>query len=339
MTTDISFTPSSFYNFETSSSSSHISSSFTDHSYELQPRQMRNLESLLIILDSCENFKELIGLLDRRMAFQKMMMIDHLHSTIQQMEYEIWKQKSKAAMLFNDILTMKKSRRLQMHFQKNHSGWARQASPKPLPVLPPFQSPSPPPPPPIPIPGTPENPIDVDAGTRESLIEIQDNPEPVTKQKDNESDKEFPFRGRASPSVVNDWEGRVNWSATRRCENCRSISHGTRWCWEGLTFNLETGFWYTDKSREIWPSEGAVLWFHQLSSSFPFFLCLTHLFFIVSLLFHIDRFTLTDAVPWWLCSSTYSIVLINYTQLVGNTTASSQPCSVQPFIYFYYLNP
>ena len=108
MTTNISFTPSSFYDFNTSSSSSQISSSFSEHSYELQPRQTRNLESLLTILDCHENFKELVELLDGRMAFQKMLTIDHLHSTIRQMEHKIQRQKSKAAMLFNDVLTMKK---------------------------------------------------------------------------------------------------------------------------------------------------------------------------------------------------------------------------------------
>ena len=163
------------------------------------------------------------------------------------MEYEIWKQKAKAAMLFNDILTMKKSQRLWMHFQKNHSRWARQVSPEPLPILPPFQSPSPPPPP-VPVPGSPENPIDIDTGTRESPIEIQDDPEPVVN---GESDKEFPFQGRTSPSIVNDWEGQVDWGAARHCENCGSISHGMQWCQEGLTYNSETGFWYTDKSGEI----------------------------------------------------------------------------------------
>ena len=149
--------------------------------------------------------------------------------------------------LFDDILTTKKSERLRMHFKKNHSGRAREPSPEPLPVLPPFQSPSPPPPP-VPVPGTPENPIDIDEGSRESPIEIQDNPEPIAGE---ESDKEFPFRGRTSPSVVNDWEGRVDWNAARQCRNCGSISHGTRWCREGLTYNPETGFWYTDKSGEI----------------------------------------------------------------------------------------
>ena len=150
-------------------------------------------------------------------------------------------------MLFNDVLTMKKLQQLQMHFQKNHSGCARQTSPDPLPVLPPFQSPSPPPSP-VPVPGTPENPIDVDEGSRESPIEILDDPEPVVNR---ESDEEFPFWGWASPSVVNDWEGQVDWSAARQCGNCGSVSHGTWWCQEGLTFNSETGFWYTDKSGEI----------------------------------------------------------------------------------------
>ena len=167
-------------------------------------------------------------------------------------------------------MTFKKSQRLRMHFKKNHSGHTRQASPKPLPVLPPFQSPSPPPP--VPIPGTPENPIDVNKGSRESPIEIWDDPKPVASE---ESDEKFPFCGWTSPSVVNDWEGRVNWNAARQCGNCGSISHGTRWCQEGLTYNSEMGFWYMDKSREIWPGEGVVLWFpfHQLGSrpSFSFF--------------------------------------------------------------------
>ena len=281
MTTNISFMPSSFYNFETSSSSSP--SSFTEHSYKLQPRQNQNLESLLTILDSHKNFKELIGLLDRQMAFQKMLTIDHLHSTIQWMEHEIRKQKAKAAMLFNDILTMKKSQQLWMHFQKNHSGRARQVSPKPLPILPPFQSPSLPPPP-VPIPGTPEDPINVDAGTKESPIEIEDNPEPITKWKDDESDEEFPFQGWTSPSVVNDWEGRVDWNATRCCENCGLISHGTWWCQEGLMYNSETGFRYTDKSREIWLSRGAVLWFPPVLWFFFHSTCFTYLFYCSTLI-------------------------------------------------------
>ena len=201
MTTNISFTPSSFYNFKTSSSSSQVSSSFTDHSYELQPQQNWNLKSLLTILDSHENFKELMGLLDRQMAFQKMLTINHLHSTIWRMEHEIRKQKVKAAMLFNNILTMKKSWWLQMHFQKNHSGWARQVSPEPLPILPPFQSPSPPPPP-VPIPGTPENLINIDAGTRESPIEIQDNPKPVMERRSDESDEEFKGRPALQLSMI-----------------------------------------------------------------------------------------------------------------------------------------
>ena len=164
------------------------------------------------------------------------------------MEHEIWRQKSKAAMLFNDVLTMKKSRQLQMHFQKNHSGRARQVSPKPLPILPPLPSPSPPP---VPIPGTPENPIDIDVGTRESPIEIKDNPEPITNCRNDKSNKEFPFWGWVSPSVVNNWEGKVDWSAVRRCGNCGLASHGARWCRKGLMYDPEMGFWYTDKSGEI----------------------------------------------------------------------------------------
>ena len=247
MTTDISVSSSSLYNFETDSSSSYISSSLTDHSYALQPRQTQNLKSLLTILDSRENFKELMGLLDGQMAFQKMLTIDHIHSTIRRMEHEIKKQKVRATMLFDDILHAKKSRQLRMHFKKNHSSRTQQDSPEPLPVLPPFQSPSPPPPP-IPVPGTPENPIDIDEGLKDSPIEILDGPELFVGE---ESDEEFPFWGRADPLVVNDWQGRVDWNVVRQCENCGSVSHGTRWCREGLTYNSEMGFWYMDKLGSI----------------------------------------------------------------------------------------
>ena len=303
MTTNISFTPSSFYDFNTSLSSSQISSSFTEHSYELRPWQTWNLESLLVILNSCENFKELVGLLDRQMAFQKMLTIDHLHSMIWWIEQEIWRQRSKAAMLFNDVLTMKKLQWLRMHFQKNHSGWAQQVSPKPLPILLPLPSPSPPPPP-VPIPGTPENPINIDAGTRKSPIKIKDDPEPVAN---DGSDKEFLFWGQVSPLVVNDWEGRVDWGAVRHCGNCGSASHRVRWCWKGLTYDPETGFWYTDKSEEIWPGRGAVLWFlftlffpyNYSPFSYCFMLIVSSLFHCFILLFHVD----------WCC--TLMAVLVN----------------------------
>ena len=162
-----------------------------------------------------------------------------------------------------------------MHFKRNHSSRTQQGSPEPLPILPPFQSPSPPPPP-VPVPGTPENPINVDKGTAESPIEILDNPELFAGEK---SDEEFPFQGRTDPSIVNDWEGRVDWNTARRCENCGSISHGTRWCQEGLTYNSETGFWYMDKSGTIWASEGAVLWIPPVLQSYLFFFHAFHLRF------------------------------------------------------------
>ena len=213
-----------------------------------------------------------MGLLDGRMAFQKMLTIDHIHSTIQHMEHEIRKQKARATMLFDDVLHAKKSRWLRMHFKRNHNSRTRQDSPDPLPVLPPFQSPSPPPPP-VPVPGTPENPIDVDEGTAESPIEILDGPELFAGE---ESDKEFPFQGWTDPSVVNDWKGQVNWNTARQCENCGSISHGTRWCREGLTFNSETGFWYMDKLGSIWASRGAVLWIPPIPPALRSYLFLFH---------------------------------------------------------------
>ena len=46
------------------------------------------------------------------------------------------------------------------------------------------------------------------------------------------------------------------------------------------------------------------------------------------------HFMSTDAAPWWLCSSTCSIVFINWTQLVGSPTVVLQPCDVQPPLPF-----
>ena len=339
MTTNISFTPSSFYDFNTSSSSSQISSPFTEHSYELQPQQTQNLKSLLIILDSRKNFKELIGLLDGWTAFQKMLTIDHLHSTIWRMEQEIQKQKSKATMLFNDVLTMKKSRWLQVHFWKNHSERTWQISPEPLPIPPPLPSP-----PPVAIPGTPENPIDIHMGTRESPIKIKDDPEPVTRDHDDTSDEEFPFWGWVSPSIINDWEGRINWGAVKQCGNCGSVGHSAQWCRKGLTYDPDMGFWYTNKSGEIWLSTGAVLW-TCTGYILPTYSFLWHARVACLLTFSFWhawiawRFMLTDAAPWWLHSSTYSTVFINCTQLIGSLTVVSQPCDVQPLSTFLLFKP
>ena len=122
----------------------------------------------------------------------------------------------------------------------------RWISPEPLPIPPLLPSP-----PPVPILGTLENPINVDAGTRESPIKIKDNLEPVTKDHNDTSDEEFPFRGQVSPLIVNDWEGRIDWGAVGQCGNCGLAGHGVWWCQKGLTYDPETGFWYTNKSGEI----------------------------------------------------------------------------------------
>ena len=85
-------------------------------------------------------------------------------------------------------------------------------------------------------------------------------------------------------------------------------------------------FWPCGKTPEPSQYSGC---YDFTSSPIPFSTPYARLtFFIVSLLFHIDHFILTDAVPWWLRSSTYSIVFISYTQLVDSTTASLQPHSI-----------
>ena len=227
---------------------------------------------------------------------------------------------------------MKKLQWLWIHFQKNHSRRARQVSPKPLPILPPFQSPSPPP---VPILGTLENLIDIDAGTRESPIKIQDDPEPVANIESNE---EFPFQGRVSPSVVNDWEGKVNWSAVKWCGNCGSASHRAQWCWKGLTFDPEMGFWYTDKSGEIWHREGAVLWFLPVLQFF-FLSCMTthlfHCFIIVShWSFHVDRCCTLMAA---LVNLQHSFHQLHTACRQSDSRVAALQCIAS--FYLHYLNP
>ena len=89
----------------------------------------------------------------------------------------------------------------------------------------------------------------------------------------------------------------------------------------------------TDHSELYCISMGICYEFHQFSGPFFSF----HVSYSLFSLFHIYCFTLTDAAPRRLRSSTYSMISVKHMQLVGNTTTSLQPRHVQPFT-IYYLN-
>ena len=71
MTTDISVSSSSLYNFETDSSSSYISSSHTDHSYVLQPRQTSESRVFVGHLGLPREFQGTHGTAGRTNGFSK----------------------------------------------------------------------------------------------------------------------------------------------------------------------------------------------------------------------------------------------------------------------------
>ena len=78
-----------------------------------------------------------------------------------------------------------------------------------------------------------------------------------------------------------------------------------------------------------------LLW---IPPSYLFLPCVLLVFYSLFLLFHVHHFTLTGAVPRRLRSSTCNMISIIYTQLVDDTTTSSQPRCTQPLFTNHYLN-
>ena len=110
-------------------------------------------------------------------------------------------------------------------------------------------------------------------------------------------------------------------------------------CHSSLTIQRKWHLWeqlYSSTSWPDWWTRGVQSGGHPIVMIFTSSLVLfpSHMFYLPSSLFHVDHFMLIDAAPWWLRSSTCSIVFISCTQLVGSTTTLSQPRSVQPVFTF-----
>ena len=126
------------------------------------------------------------------------------------------------------------------------------------------------------------------------------------------------------PAVVTQWNKVAWWQIWTKHSSWLSIMQGVVMVYlEALLSQFLVGLVWEKIS--LWL---LLLWlFHWLSGLLFFSTCFTHLF-IILLLFHTYCFTLTDAVPWWLCLSTCSTIFINYTQLAGSMMPSLQPRSV-----------
>ena len=100
-----------------------------------------------------------------------------------------------------------------------------------------------------------------------------------------------------------------------------------RWKITGYTLPRKGKMFKEEELRNV--MNFLILSFHAFYSRFThYFNCFTSI-----------SFTLTRAAPRRLRSSTDSIVFIIYRQLVGDTTTSSQPCCIHPFIYKSLFKP
>ena len=55
----------------------------------IKPLQTQNLDIFMDLLDNQQNFSDLTQLVDEWTAFYQLMTLDHLHSTIQQLEKKL----------------------------------------------------------------------------------------------------------------------------------------------------------------------------------------------------------------------------------------------------------
>ena len=244
MTSSSSWSTVSFSNNSATniSSDSSFSNSFeTSLNHNDQSHQTHNLEIIMTLLDNCQTFADWTWLVDGQMALHWLMTLDHLHSTIQCMEWEIWIQEAKATIILDQLIKEKSCKWLQQHFWQNlpnpdcsqrkftppisptslSSSFQypkSESSPKPLPIPPPL--------------GTWLNPIIIN---------------------DNNSDEEFPMRESGSGQImriVDDWDEPFN--MVLNCQMCGSAAHLTWGCRVGYVQDPDTGFWYSPSNYGHW---------------------------------------------------------------------------------------
>ena len=200
----------------------------------------------MYLLDDHEVFTNMTPLVDGRTAFHCLLTLDHLHSTIQRMEQEIWIQKAKAMIILDQLIKEKSSKWLWQYFRQNPQA-SQHDEQKFTPLISPILSSSfftyPEPEqfaelPSVPLPGT-----------RGNLIVIDHN----------ESDKELPRRNGLGhmAQIVGDQDKPFNISLV--CQMCGSPTHITYGCHMGLVWDQDIGFWYSPsdyghcpQSVEVW---------------------------------------------------------------------------------------
>src|ERR1700734_2559422 len=79
---------------------------------------MANAKALLHILDHCHNFAEISRLIDGKTAFQRLFTIEHIRSTVRSLEKEIRRQEAKAAILLDQLIKEKLSKRLRRYLRR-----------------------------------------------------------------------------------------------------------------------------------------------------------------------------------------------------------------------------
>ena len=241
----ISFSTNSVPNIFSDSSFSHThkNNSITN---TIEPLQTRNLDAFMNLLDDWQTFSDLTRLIDGQTAFHQLMTLDHLHSTIQQLEKEIQIQEAKVTIVLNQLIKEKSCKHLQQHFwlnQQNLDHWQWKFTPpcSPTSLIPSFQYPKPKPSPPLPVLsplGTWLNPIIID----------------------DESDEEFLVRKSGSEKITRTVDDRDKlFDMTLNCQMCGSRAHETQRCRVGLVQDVDTGFWYSPsdygccaQSLEVW---------------------------------------------------------------------------------------
>ena len=189
------------------------------------------------LLDDCEIFTNMTQLVDGRTTFHCLLTLDHLHSTIQRMEQEIWVQKVKATIILDQLIKKKSCRQLRQYFWQHsqpnrHEGWKFTPPISPTSSSSSFiypESKQSPEPLSVPLPGT-----------RGNLIVIGDD----------ESNEEFPRRNGSGcvAQIVDNWDKLFNMSLA--CQICRSPTHVTWECCTGLVQDPDMGFWYSPSDYE-----------------------------------------------------------------------------------------
>ena len=96
--------------------------------YDIKLHQTQNLDAIMHLLNDCEIFMDMTQLVDGRTVSHHLLTLNHLHSIIQRMEWEIQTQKAKATVILDQLIKEKSCRWLWQYFWQHpwanwHEGW------------------------------------------------------------------------------------------------------------------------------------------------------------------------------------------------------------------------